>query len=102
MFMWQRILSITDKKTLILKYRLKKKSNYNNELLSYLMPSFIIPHLNFELNDAYLADDAGETSIMFVYICEFDQLSNFYKDHIVGLLDKIFKDFDILCEKHGV
>ena len=39
---------------------------------------------------------------MFVYICDFDSLSKFYKDDVVNLLDKIFKDFDILCEKHGV
>jgi hypothetical protein len=54
------------------------------------------------LNDTYFADDAGIVTIMFVYICDFDSLSKFYKDDVVNLLDKIFKDFDILCEKHGV
>lgn len=87
---------------MILNYRLKKKANYNNELLGYLMPSFILPYLSFEMNDTFLADDAGFVTIMFVYICEFDQLSNYYKDHIINLLDKIFKDFDSLCQKHGV
>lgn len=32
---------------MVLKYRLKKKSDYNNDLLGYLMPSFILPYLNF-------------------------------------------------------
>jgi hypothetical protein len=36
-----------EKLNLILKFRLKKKQNYNNDLLKYLMPAFVINKLNF-------------------------------------------------------
>ena len=66
------------------------------------MPKFIIPKLNFDINDKHLADDAGEVTIIFVYICNFDEILENYKDDIVNLLDIIFKDFDVFCDKIGV
>lgn len=51
---------------------MKSKQNYNNNLLTFLMPKFIIDRITFDINDAHMADDAGIVSIMFVYICDFD------------------------------
>lgn len=66
------------------------------------MPKFIIPRLNFDMNETFLAEDAKTVSIMFIYITDFDILSNIYRDEVVNLLDWIFKGFDLLCTKHGV
>lgn len=66
------------------------------------MPAFIINKLNFDLTETYLADDAGEIVVLFLYICKFNDILTAFKDDIITLLDKIFRDFDILCENHGV
>ena len=54
------------------------------------------------MNDNYLASDAGEVSVMFLYIVNFDKILDYFKDDIITVLDTIYKDFDILCEKFGV
>jgi len=99
LLLWNYRIHLIKKKNLLMKFRLKKKANYNNDLLTFLMPKFILEKLNFDVNDKHLADDAGEVTIMFVYICNFEQILEGYKDDIINLLDGIFKDFDILCDK---
>ncbi len=66
------------------------------------MPKFIIPRLKFDMNETSLAEDAKTVTIMFIYITDFDTLSNLYRDEVVNLLDRVFKGFDNLCSKHGV
>lgn len=58
--------------------------------------------LKFDMNETFLAEDAKTVSIMFIYITDFDKLSNLYRDEVVNLLDRIFKGFDMLCTKHGI
>ena len=91
-----------NKKSMILKFKLKKKSNYNNDLLTFLMPKFILSKIKFDLNETHLAEDSEKIVVMFVYICNFDSLLKEYKNNIIGLLDNVYKDFDILCSKYGV
>ena len=85
-----------------MKFVLKNKQNYNNNLLTFLMPGFIIDKLSFDIDDAHFAADAGEAVIMFVYICDFDKLVEGFKDDILILLHQIFNDFDNLRDKFGV
>lgn len=66
------------------------------------MPSFVLAKINFDIDETYFADDAGEVVVLFLYICNFNQILAAFKDDTVVLLDRIFKDFDILCEKYGV
>jgi hypothetical protein len=87
---------------MVLKFRLRKKENYNNDLLKFLMPAFVLNKLNFQVEETFYADDAGEVVVLFLYICKFNEILVAFKDDIIVLLDKIYRDFDILCENHGV
>jgi hypothetical protein len=40
------------------------------------MPKFIIKKLSYVIDETSLAEDAKTVSIMFIYICDFDKLSN--------------------------
>jgi hypothetical protein len=51
------------------------------------MPGFIIDKLNFDVDETYFADDAGEVVVMFLYICKFNEILNAFKDDIIVLLD---------------
>lgn len=66
------------------------------------MPGFVINKLDFGLEETYYADDAGEVVVLFLYICKFNEIITVFKDDIIGLLDKIYRDFDILCDNYGV
>ncbi len=99
---WKHKYQAKKKQNLLMKFRLKKKSNFNNDLLTFLMPKFILSRIKFNLNETFLADSIGKIVVMFVYICNFDSLTNEFKDNIIKLLDNIFKDFDIMCEKYDV
>jgi class 3 adenylate cyclase len=94
---------------LILKYEFLAKSKLqtdlseSNEMLSMLMPWFVIERLNnFEISKNFVADDAGHIAILFCDIYYFDEVIKECQDKVVDLIDEIFRHFDQTCRQHGV
>lgn len=90
------------KKNFLLSISLQHKKNYNNELLNLLMPKFVLSRISYNVNETCLAEDAGTVAIVFVEICNFNDILNHHKENIILFLDQLFKDFDTECEKFGV
>jgi len=85
------------------KSKLQSDLNESKEMLSMLMPWFVIDRLNnFEISKNFVADDAGEVAIIFCDICYFDEVIRECQDKVINLLDEIFRHFDQTCRKHGV
>ena len=49
-----------------------------------------------------MADDAGDVTLLFCDICDFDKVITDCQDLIVEILDEIFRAFDFLCKQHGI
>ncbi|EGR27982.1 hypothetical protein IMG5_185650 [Ichthyophthirius multifiliis] len=78
---------------------IKNAKEQNNAILSILVPDFVQNKLNtgkFEM-----ADDQDEVAILFADICYFDDMVEEEQNNIVSILDELFRNFDIICEKHG-
>ena len=90
------------RKSFIVRARLQHKSNYNNELLTLLMPKFVLSRISFELSETCLAEDIGLVTVIFIEICDFDIILAQHKEDIILFLDQLFKIFDEECEKFGV
>lgn len=91
------------KKDYLAKVQLKKEIAESNEMLSMLMPSFVVERLtNFEISKNFVADDAGEVAILFCDLCYFDELIKECQDSIVDILDQLFRAFDATCRVMGV
>ncbi len=43
-----------------------------------------------------------DVAILFCFIMDFDTIMKEEGQEIVPLLDKIFRDYDLLCDQHGV
>ena len=52
--------------------------------------------------ESFAADDAGELTILFCDICDFDTMINQCGERIVSILDELFRKFDRICKKHFV
>lgn len=48
-----------------------------------------------------MADDQGNVAILFCDIVDFDRIIDVEKQKIVGLLDRIFREFDNGCVTYG-
>ena len=66
------------------------------------MPKFVLKKISYDINENTFADDAGNVTVMFVYICNFNELVENNKNNILIILDEIFREFDNQCEKFGV
>lgn len=81
----------------------QENSEFGKELLSLLMPKFILNRLKtYSVNENMIADEAGSVTILFCDISDFDLIVKAYNDRIVRLIDEIFRQFDVLCRKYGV
>lgn len=49
-----------------------------------------------------MADDAGEVTILFCDICEFNDVVQECQDQIIDILDDIFRAFDLFCKEEGI
>ena len=49
-----------------------------------------------------MIDDAGEISVLFCDICDFDEIIKECKESVVEIMDEIFRIFDDICKKHGI
>lgn len=80
----------------------ENRINLNNEkisqLLSLLIPDFVkecfIENKNFE--------DQGAVAILFCEISNFDEILHSEKEHVVFLLDEIYRVFDTYCAENHV
>jgi phospholipid-translocating ATPase len=50
----------------------------------------------------YMAEDQGEVTILFCYICQYDKILNKLGTHIVETLDNLFRVCDQICVNNGV
>lgn len=50
----------------------------------------------------FVADDAGDVTILFCDIVDFDDVIRECQNQIVEILDELFRAYDLLCKKHGV
>ena len=77
------------------KARLHNEMAESNDMLSLLMPWFVIERLNnFEISRNFVADDAGEVAILFCDICQFDEVVKEYQGKVIDILDEVFRFFD--------
>lgn len=72
------------------------------ELLEILMPKFVLKRLDFELGRGSLVGETGEIAIVFVEIANYDILFEELRERTVSILDRVYRDYDRLCEKLGV
>ena len=80
-----------------------KNSFRGIELLSLLMPKFVINHIKtFNSYGLNIADDAGEPTILMCDIDGFDKIMQLVGNDIVNVLDELYRNFDKMCTKHGI
>lgn len=75
----------------------------SREKLHMLMPEFVLERMNtFEVSENFIADDAGEVTVIFCDICYFDDVIKDCKDKVIDILEDIFRTYDGLCKLMGV
>ena len=99
---WKYYQEKLSRLSFIIDTRLQLRSNYNTELLHFLMPRFVLNRISYDINENSISDDAGFVTVLFAEVCDFDSLIGQYKEKIIQLLDRLYRDMDILCEKYGV
>ena len=81
---------------------LQSRSNLTNDLLKLLLPSFVLDRIStLDIADNNIDDDAGEVTILFCDIADFDKIVKEKEKDIVKILDSIFRRFDELCKENG-
>ena len=100
--LWRSYIERLKKEKFLSKNRLKHTSSFNNELLTLLMPKFVLNKINYDINENVIADDAGDVCIMFIELCDFNALTEGLNYNIITFLDELFRDYDIMCDKYGV
>jgi len=85
---------------------LQSRSNLTTDLLKLLLPSFVLEQMkSYDITGENIGDDgldAGEVTILFCDIADFDKVIKLQEDKIVRMLDSIFRRFDELCKENGV
>jgi class 3 adenylate cyclase len=71
------------------------------QILNILVPQLVRDRItNGKKN---YADEEGEPSVIYVIIENFDEMISTYKPkELISSIDKIFKQFDTLCDQHGI
>lgn len=65
------------------------------------MPKFVWDKINTEgFQESFSADDAGELTILFCDISDFDSVINSCGEKVVDILDDLFRIFESLCRVH--
>ena len=105
--MWSLVVTfsylrdLTKRKEFILIKNLEINVEKVNNVLSYLLPEFVKKRVKNGVR--YIAEDKGTVSIIFIDICNFDQIINIYTpSELISFLDDIFSRIDKLCECFGV
>ena len=66
-----------------------------------MVPKFIKNHLEEE-NDFALQQEQKKVSILFCYVCKFDEIVKEEGTNVVLLMDELFRQFDQLCQNYAV
>ena len=83
--------------------KLKREFQLMDEKLTILMPKFVIERMqSYKITSNFLADDAGEVTILFCDISNFDDVMKEKADVVISVLDDIFRMFDNTCKLYGV
>lgn len=91
------------KKDFLAKSQLQQDMKKSREKLHMLMPEFVLERMNtFEVSENFIADDAGEVTVIFCDICYFDDVIKDCKDKVIDILEDIFRTYDGLCKLMGV
>lgn len=79
-----------------------KEKNYVNDILSILVPKFIKNHLEENIVNHRLQQEENKVSILFCYVCYFDEMVKEEGTNVVLLMDELFRQFDELCHNYAV
>jgi magnesium-transporting ATPase (P-type)/class 3 adenylate cyclase len=91
------------KKDFLAKSKLKQEMRKSKEKLEMLMPEFVLERINtFEVSENFIADDAGEVTVIFCDICHFDEIVRDCKEKVIDILEDVFRAFDNICRNNGV
>ena len=85
------------------KLRIGMETSQARDKMQMLMPEFIIERIsNFEIAKNFMTDDAGEISVLFCEICEFDEIIRECQSSVVEIIDEVFRNFDRFCKDFGI
>lgn len=67
------------------------------------MPKFVWDKINTGgFQSSFSADDAGEVTILFCDIADFDAIIANCEEKIGDILDELFRMFEVLCRRHAI
>ena len=100
---WRTNIAYMSRKMFIYELRTSQSSSTATELLSMLMPKFVIDRItSFSTYGLSIADEAGYCTILFCDIDDFDSVVSTAQKGTVQILDELWRNFDRLCQKYGV
>ncbi|OMJ88945.1 hypothetical protein SteCoe_9054 [Stentor coeruleus] len=72
-----------------------------HSILSIMLPQFVKNRVKDGVR--YISENQGDVSVLFCDICDFDKICKDYRpEELTCFLDKLFSNFDSLCELTGV
>lgn len=86
-----------------LRYSTEKEVEKSRNILSLLLPSFVLMKVIQREDDKFIAEDQGRVTVIFCDIYDFDTICQMYKPpELTAFLDEIFQQLDDLCQVNGV
>jgi len=86
-----------------LRYSTEKEVEKSRNILSLLLPSFVLMKVIQREDDKFIAEDQGKVTVIFCDIYDFDTICQMYKPpELTAFLDEIFQQLDDLCQVNGV
>ncbi|KAL4496221.1 hypothetical protein ABPG72_012958 [Tetrahymena utriculariae] len=89
--------------------KMQQETQKVNNVLSILLPKFVRERISAEQlsnenteSRNQISEDQGEVAVLFLLICDFDEISQSENEKIVMLLDNLFRYFDNLCTSNDV
>ena len=97
------ILEKANRMEYTVKSRTKREVEKSRNILSLLLPSFVISQVKDREIGKYIAEDQGDVTVIFCDIYDFDTICSLYKpQELTAFLDDVFQQFDGLCQLNGV
>lgn len=97
------ILEKANRMEYTVKSRTKREVEKSRNILSLLLPSFVIAQVKDREIGKYIAEDQGNVTVIFCDIYDFDNICSLYKpQELTAFLDEVFQQFDGLCQLNGV
>jgi phospholipid-translocating ATPase len=80
--------------------QIEQDNNLAHDILSILVPKFVQQSISSGIYNLQEAQD--DVAILFLYICDFDNIMKEEGKNVVPMLDSLFRVYDNLCLQHGV